>query len=75
MRRWWNEYGGAVMAFAIIGGIVAVIAVIAIGVETAGCSMRWSGSGYGYRYRPIAGCQVEVARGKWMPERAVRSVE
>ncbi len=75
MHRWWNRHGDLVMAFAILGVIVAVLGALYAGVEMAGCSMRWSGSGYGYRYRPIAGCQVEVARGKWMPERAVRSVE
>lgn len=57
---------------------IAMVLAALLGVVMAaawGCSRRWADSGFEVRWAVGQGCQVHLANGRWVPERAVRAQE
>jgi hypothetical protein len=53
--------------------LLAIVAIIALGIAFASCQMSWQDSGREWRWHIIAGCQVKDGTG-WVPAGSVRTL-
>lgn len=58
--------------FYVAAGVIVALVLYFIGL--AGCHARWADSGMRVRYSFMAGCRVQQADGRWIPEDRVREL-
>lgn len=73
-----KQRGEVEVLVALLAGLALVLtAIVFIGlkVDEIACKSRWEESGMAVRWSFWGGCQVEVQKGRWLPEERVREID
>jgi len=62
------------LGFIVFAAVVFLAAQSFVAINQFGCHKVWEQSGMQSNWTFFAGCQVEVERGRWLPEATVREL-